>query len=579
MASVSSTSSSSSVASMSGLITGIDSASIISQLMAVERQPETRLEEKQSALSDQKSSLQKLRTQLQTLRSSARDFSLMSVFSQYSATSSEDTVLTASISGDSPVGGSYVVNVLQLASASSAASSDTIGDTIDPDAVLSDNGMATEITAGTFTVNGTSFTVDPDTQSLNDILTEINNSDAGVTATYDATTDKVSFTNSATGDTSLINFGVYDDSDTESNFLESIHVTQATQSNNSGGSTTLTGTGNLGAIDSAVALDKLSFANGDITAGTFKINGVSITVDPTTDSLGDIVQRINDSDAQVNATYDSANDVIRLTAKTMGSRTISFTEGTSNFLSVTNLTTATQTAGTDAQFTINGGSTQTRNTNEISDAITGVTMKLLDTGDSTIAISSDDDDAVEAVNDFITAYNDTVDMISELTVTDGTLENDYTISGIMDSLRSMVFGSTADATGTYSSLIDLGITTGDSFDADSVSHLELDESTLREALQDGRNAVATVFNNSASTGIADVFTAYLDDTASTSGFLYARCKSGGSIDTQIDDINDQIEEIERRCTQYETRLKKQYAALEQYAATMKTQSSALSVLG
>ncbi|MCX5759681.1 MAG: hypothetical protein NTU83_14495, partial [Candidatus Hydrogenedentes bacterium] len=229
MANVSSTSG---VMSTSGLITGLDSATLISQLMAVERQPETRLQAQQTALSAQKTAIQKLRTQLQTFRSATRNFSLMSVFSQYSATSSDDTVLKADISSDSPVGGTYAVNVLRLASASSAASSSKIGNTIDPDALLSSNGMSSEITPGTFTVNGASFTVDPNTQSLNDVLTAINSSSAGVTATYDAGTDKVSFRNTAPGDTSLINFGTYNDSDTESNFLEAIHVTSAMQSNN-----------------------------------------------------------------------------------------------------------------------------------------------------------------------------------------------------------------------------------------------------------------------------------------------------------------------------------------------------------
>ena len=49
------------------------------------------------------------------------------------------------------------------------------------------------------------------------------------------------------------------------------------------------------------------------------------------------------------------------------SRMISFASGTSNFLDITNLTAATQTAGADSQFTVNGGPVQTQNTNDVAE--------------------------------------------------------------------------------------------------------------------------------------------------------------------------------------------------------------------
>ena len=116
-------------------------------------------------------------------------------------------------------------------------------------------------------------------------------------------------------------------------------------------------------------LNTLNLRAGAITAGSFRVNGISITVDPTTDTLMDVIGRINDSDAGVTASYDTSSDSIRVVADTLGSRTMSFQTDTSNFLDSTYLTTATQQAGNDSQFTINGGPVLTRNTNEVDDAI------------------------------------------------------------------------------------------------------------------------------------------------------------------------------------------------------------------
>jgi flagellar hook-associated protein 2 len=558
-----------------GLITGLDSNTIISQLMSIERRPVTRLQGRVTTFNAQKTALTDLRTQLQTLNNKVQDFRLMGVFTQFKATSSDEKILTSTVSGDSPVVGSYAVNVTQLASATMAASNGALGHAVNPAATLASGGMTTEVTAGTFSINGVSITVDPNTQTLDQVLAAINGSGAGVTATYNATTDKIAIQNTAPGNTNLINFGVTADT---SNFLAAINVTQATQSTGGGGSTTVTGTRNLGAIDSTKALNQVTLASGAVTAGTFKINGVSITVDPTTDSMIDVVQRINDSDAQVSASYDSATDSLRFTAKTLGSRTINFEAGTSNFLTATNLAAATQTAGSDVQFTVNGGPVQTRNTNEVSGAIGGVTLHLLSTGNSTVTIAADDSKIVESVKSFVTAFNEAVDKIVSLTGKDGALANDGTISDVKSTLQTLVFGTATGIGGSYTSLIDLGITTGDTFDAGSTSHLQLNEATLTEALRTSRTSVQNVFNNSGSTGIADQLSTYLKSITQVGGFLNDRTKSSGSIDQQVQDINDQIARLNESIAKKETRLKKQFSALEQFSAQMQSQSSALSTL-
>ncbi|MFA6240446.1 MAG: flagellar filament capping protein FliD [Candidatus Hydrogenedentales bacterium] len=565
--------------SVGGLVSGLDSATLISQLVALERQPITRLEDQINLFSVKQEAIQTLRTTLTTLRNTVRDFQLTNQFSQYAATTSDSEILTAEISGESPVSGAYTLNVTQLASATVARSSTRIGSAINSSVALNSSGLAEDVTAGKFSINGVVIDVDPATQSLDDVLSAINSSSAGVTATYNATTDKVTIANTASNNTNIINFTYSgDDEDDVSNFLTTIGVTSSTQYTNGNGSTETIGTRNLGAVAPSDPLNTVNFAGGALTSGAFQINGVTITVDATTDALSDVLQRINDSGAGVTASYDSTTDSIQVVSDTLGSRTVNFQSGTSNFLNVTNLTTATQIAGQDAQFTINGGAVQTRNSNEIADAIGGVTLNLQSTGTSTVKVSMDTDAVVESVQEFIDDFNASITELRGLVASGGALASDSTIQSIESFLQSTIFNSVSGLGGDYSNLLDIGISTGDGFNSESIPQLELDQDAFMEALREGRVNVSNIFSNSDKNGIMDQMFTYLDDATGSSGFLNERAKSNGIIDQQIEALNDRIARMEDRATQYETRLKKQFSRLEQLSATYQSQNSALSSL-
>lgn len=560
-----------------GLITGLDTNNLIAQLVAIDRQPITRVRQRITALETQRTAVRDLRSQLLTLRNRVQDFRLNNIFNAFNSSSSTPEVLTSTVTSSNPVVGAFAVNVSKLASATTAQSSARMGAAINPAVALNSAGITTPIEGGTFTINGVQFTVDPATDSLDDVLADINGSAAGVTATYNAGTDTVTFANSGVADTNLINFGADDD---DSNFLEAIAITQATQFTGGGGSTEATSTRNLGAIEASEALNAISFANGAVTAGTFSINGISFAVDPSTESLTDIIARINSSDARVSASYDGTTDSIRFVSQTLGSRTIRFgaVGDTSNFLSITNLTAATQSAGDDAEFTINGGATQTRNTNEISDAITGVTINLLSTGTSTVTVNSDTDAVVEKIQEFVTEFNTATARIRELTSNTGTLRGDGGIRSIESFLRDKIF-SQVSGVGNFDSLLAIGISTGGDFDASTGGVLEVDADKLREALADNRQNVKDLFANTNENGIGDLLFSYLDDATKATGFLNARAKSNGTFDQQIQSLNDQIARMEDRVLQREGRLRRQFTNLEQLSSGFQSQSAALARLG
>jgi flagellar hook-associated protein 2 len=562
--------------SITGLGSGLDWGSIVEQLMLLEQQPVTRLHEKIAGLEAQKNAITGLRTQLSTLRGLAQDFGFSSVFNQFESATSDAEVLSAEVTGSNPVIGSYDLEVLQLASATVASSSAVLGGAIDPNATLDSSGINTAVTEGDFTINGVAFTIDPTTDTLNGILANITASAAGVNATYDAVNDAVVIANKTAGDTSVINFGATDD---DSNFLTAINVTGATQTDNGSGATEVTSTHNLGAVSPGATLSTVNFAGGAVTAGTFQVNGVTITVDPTTQSLTDVVGAINGSDAGVTASYDTSTDTIRVVSDTLGSRTVKFTSGTSNFLSITNLDTATQAAGSDSQFTVNGGPVETRNTNEVADAIGGVTVSLLSVGTSTVSVSSDDDAIVGDVQEFLDAFNASIVEISNLVTQGGALQSDGTIQTIKNYLQQVVFNDITGISGEFNNLLDIGISTGDSFDREAISQLSLDEEEFRDALREDRANVERLFSNTGDTGVADILDSYLNDITSFTGSLNARSKSSGTIDQQIQSYNDRIDRLGVQIARKEERLTKKFIAMDQLVSLYQQQNSALSQLG
>ena len=565
--------------SSGGLITGIDSGTLIAQLMQIERRPVLRMEDRITALEEQQTAVRTLRTTLQTLRNTAQDFRFNNIFNAFQTTSSKPEVLTSSVTGSAPVTGSFAINVTRLATATEAVSSGFIGAPINTGVALNSSGLATDVTAGDFSINGVAFTVDPTTDTLASILADINGSAAGVTASYDSVTDKVTITNTTAGDASFINFGGTDSN--TSNFLDIINVRGATQSPGVGGSTTVSSTRNLGAVSTTESLSAASFAGGAVSAGTFSVNGVSISIDPTSDTILDVIGAINESEAGVTASYDTASDTIRVVSNTLGSPTIRFGSvgDTSNFLDLVNLDTAVQTAGVDSQFTVNGGAVQTRNTNSISDAIGGVTLDLLSVGTSTVTISSDEDAIVEDIQSFVEEFNNALNEVRNLVGPEGVLRGDGGIRSIETYLVGTIFSQVSGLSGDFQSMIDLGISSGEDFNSDLPLNITLDEEKFREALKSDRSGVISVFVNDAENGIADQLFTFLDDATKTSGFLNERSKENGTIDQQIQSTNDQIDRLEARLLQRETRLRRQFTSLEPISAVYQNQAAALSRLG
>jgi flagellar hook-associated protein 2 len=175
------------------------------------------------------------------------------------------------------------------------------------------------VAGGSFTIDGKTISVDPAADTIQTLITRINASGARVQASYDASTDKITLQATYNSEDN-----VPAGSDT-SGFLAAAHL----DTNN-------TVKGNL--RDDLQVLSKTSQFGG-VTSGTFKINGKTITVDASQDTLDAVITRINSAGAGVTATLNSSTNKIDLTGTSNSEELITVGDDTTGFLSAAKLAT------------------------------------------------------------------------------------------------------------------------------------------------------------------------------------------------------------------------------------------------
>ncbi|ASF40431.1 flagellar capping protein [Halobacillus halophilus] len=194
-----------------GLASGMDTDKIINDLMRAERQPLNKMEQDKKWMTWQRDAYRDVNKQLNQLDTLAFDMKLERTFNSKNVTSSNSAVsATASSSAGT---GDYTLSVEKTATAAYNYSESTIskaGASFDPDAKLSSEqvNLKNKLTLGqsfsvtTYNEDGTknekTFEVTGD-KSLNNILSEISDSDLGVRAFYDKSADKVMIERTETG--------------------------------------------------------------------------------------------------------------------------------------------------------------------------------------------------------------------------------------------------------------------------------------------------------------------------------------------------------------------------------------------
>ncbi|UCE59098.1 MAG: flagellar filament capping protein FliD [Phycisphaerales bacterium] len=104
-----------------GLASGIDTASLIDQLMAIEARPLENLQQRLQVIETQRTSFLAISAQLLALQNSILQFDERSFFRRFEATSSNDAVLTA-LAGENAAPGDYTLRVHSLVASHSVLS-------------------------------------------------------------------------------------------------------------------------------------------------------------------------------------------------------------------------------------------------------------------------------------------------------------------------------------------------------------------------------------------------------------------------------------------------------------------------
>ena len=527
---------------LSGLASGFDWKSMVDQLTDLERLPQKRLLVQQSGIFEKKSTYSSLTTELNVLKGRLESLATGDLFDQRTVGNSDDTVATASVEA-SGLQGTYAIQVTQMATASSQAGTDDVGSNLNNNSnvnslTLSSAGFSSAVTDGYFTVNNTQITISS-SDSLGSVLTAIENAIGNpATASYNQTTDKIDIDGRGT----TVVFGSSTDT---SNFLQVAELY-----NN--GTDTVSSANKLGRINPSVVLDSSNFdtavSDGGSGAGSFKINGISISFDTSSDSLENVMDRINASSAGVIATYDPTNDRLQLINKSTGDLGVSMSDETGNFLAATGLSSGSLTRGNNMQFTVNGGGTLTSFGNTADDSVTGVKglqLTALKTGTTTITIDSDRSGIQKGITDLIDQYNKVQTFIGTHTgsstsvdgkVTAGVLFGESEVQAISAQLRTLVTGQVASLAAGLNEVNDVGVTTSGYSDSISLS----DSTALNDALVSDLDKVKTLFQDTTD-GIAVKLLAYVESQVDDEGAIADRMTN---LTNQSTDIDDQVERLE-----------------------------------
>lgn len=264
----------------------------------------------------------------------------------------------------------------------------------------------------------------------------------------------------------------------------------------------------------------------------FTINGTSFSFDASQKSIQDIVKEVN-ANAKLNVTmkYDVTKNSFSIKSNGTGAmEKIDIADTTGNFISAIGITGSS--AGTDASVTFSDGTKIVRSSNSFTyDGITynikqdftagtdAVSGKVTEPIEATI--TADSTKTFEYIKGFVDKYNELIEKVNNKLSEDkyrnyapltdeqksqmtkeqiekweekaksGMLKNDSILTGILADLRTTLYSSVE---GTGISLSSIGITT--SSDYKKNGKLEINESKLKDAITNKSEEIKNLFTKS-----------------------------------------------------------------------------------
>jgi flagellar hook-associated protein 2 len=264
-----------------GIGSGLDIESVITQLVAVERAPVTKLQTEATSLQTKLSTYGKLQSNVSALRDAASALTRSSTWNATVGSSSDATSVAVTTSA-STLPGSYVLEVQRLASVQSNAT----GVYASADALVGEGTLHIEL--GTWGAGQTSFTpktgavavditVGPPAESLAQLRDKINASNSGVVASVltDASGARLVLRSAATGEANGFRIGV---NDTDGNNFDGVGLSALAFDPSAG---ILTMAQALAAANAAASLNGLPIASESNTLSNV-LDGMTLTLGKVT---------------------------------------------------------------------------------------------------------------------------------------------------------------------------------------------------------------------------------------------------------------------------------------------------------
>jgi flagellar hook-associated protein 2 len=546
-----------------GIGSGVLNYDLIDKLKKADEEAMVKpLEDKLDLLKKKESALSQFVTIGSTVKTDILDLADGTLFAKVSTSVNGSSVSVEANDGVEPQ--NFDINVSQLAKndvyqSNGFASTDSIVNSSGSDVTLS-IGVGGVETSFTLKAGGT----------LEDLKDAINNANAGVTASIIDTgigdnPYKLVLKANNTGEDNYIEFNY---SQLDDLGLNATNYTSATYSadtdlvNNSGSDQTF----------------KITVNGTDYTMNVAD----GTTVNEFIDALNS--GELKDADGnslKVNASYNSDTGAINFDVQAIGDISIDDTGLTTNFNDNTDFsnTNRLQTAQ-DAVFTYNGVEIQ-RSSNTVDDLITGVTINLQSEGDSSVSITSNVDDMVDAVKKFVADYNAMISNLQNLTAYDkdtgnvGLFQGDSDFTMLESKFSNDIFGVVKSTQTTSYDLNGNEYTTANVFTAadvgfsmDKTGMISFDEEKFREAYQKDPDLTNSLFG--------DMFTRLKTDMDTT---VTGDHSNLNLLDQELKDEEDRYQDRIDAMNKYlETKydiMAKQFAAYDEMINKLNVQSQTL----
>ncbi len=353
-----------------------------------------------------------------------------------------------------------------------------------------------------------------------------------------------------------------------------------------------TGTGTIAAGTYSIEVSQLAVAEkiasdpqtSSTTAlgysGNMVINGTTVSV-ASTDTLSDIVTKINSADAGVNASLlntSGTQSCLTIESSGAGSSSITLADGTGSTvleslgLVASGLPKHLLQSGQDAAFSVDGYSMISAS-NTVTGVIPGVTLTLtglnpstpvvLTISQDTSGLSTDASTLVSDLNSVLTYINSqntyNSSSSSSSSSTSNVLMGNPTLYGIKNSINDTLLGN-IQGNSTYTTAASIGITFGPD------GTLSLDSDTFSAALSANPTETVNAIQ-SLSTALYTNLNAYVDPSTGILTSLQS------SISDKITQDNTQLTQVEAQCAQQAQMITNEFNNLEvviEQANTTKT---------